>query len=226
MIKNEFTLMPEVKSLNTPASKLIVFLHGLGSDGHDLISLAPYINHELPDCHFISPHGVEPYDMAPYGRQWFSINDRDPYKISKLIGSNVKLLENVIAEKQTELNLTNKDTIIIGFSQGTMIGLYLTLIQQEPFACMVGFSGRLIPPPECINKSTPICLVHGEQDEVVDVNEMAGISKYLDMHNIIYSSYKIPNLSHSIDGNGLKIATDFIKMAVTARREDKSSFGL
>lgn len=214
MNNNELKIMPEVKSLNTSAKKLIVLLHGLGSDGNDLISLVPYMNQQLPDCYFISPHGVEPYDMAPYGRQWFSLNDRDPLKLSKLVANNINLLENIIQEKQLELNLTNKDTIIIGFSQGTMVGLYLTLIQQTPFAGMVGFSGALVPPMECINKSTPICLVHGEEDEVVDISEMTNISKYLDKKNIVNSSYQIPNLAHSIDNNGMKIAVDFIKLSI------------
>ena len=71
------------------------------------------------------------------------------------------------------MSLSNKDTILVGFSQGTMMGLYLTLIQHhEPFYAMIGFSGRLIPPPECKNKSTPICLIHGERDDIVAVEEL------------------------------------------------------
>lgn len=60
---------PEIKSLNKKADKLVVMLHGVGSDGNDLISLVPYIQNSLPNCHFISPHAIEPYDMAPFGRQ-------------------------------------------------------------------------------------------------------------------------------------------------------------
>jgi len=201
---------PEVESKEQPPKKLVVLLHGVGSDGHDLIGLVPYIKNDLPDCHFISPHGIQPYDMAPFGRQWFSLQDRNSNIISKLIANNISKLEDIIKQKQEELNLTNKDTIIIGFSQGTMIGLYLTLIQKKPFFCTIGFSGALIPPMEVNNKLTPICLIHGELDDVVGVDEMYNASHYLAKYHIPYSEHTLTSLAHSIDGRGLEIAINFI----------------
>jgi len=207
---NKNLIYPEIASINPPPKKLVVLLHGVGSDGHDLIGLVPYIKDDLPDCHFISPHGIQPYDMADFGRQWFSLQDRNPAVISQLIENNIKLLEDIIKQKQEELNLTNKDTIIIGFSQGTMIGLYLTLIQKEPFFCTIGFSGALIEPSEVNNKLTPICLIHGELDEVIGVDEMYNASNYLSKLHIAHSDHKLTSLAHSIDGRGLDIALNFI----------------
>ncbi|RYE06581.1 MAG: hydrolase [Rickettsiaceae bacterium] len=208
---NDYYPFPEVKAVNVPAKKLIVFIHGLGSDGNDLISLAPLIQQQLPDYHFISPHGVEAYDMAPYGRQWFSLSDRNPYKILELVAKNVLLLGEIIKSAQNSLGLSNKDTAIIGFSQGCMIGLYLTLIQSEPFEHMIGFSGRLVPPPKCINKNTPVCLIHGVEDEVIEVKELDHMSRYLNIHSIKNDTLKIPNLGHTIDNQGLEFALQFIK---------------
>lgn len=202
---------PEVQPINGNADKLVVFIHGLGSDGHDLIGLVPFMQKDLPNCHFISPHGVEAFDMAPFGRQWFSLNDRDPIIVKNLLTQNVPLLAKIIKDKQRQLNLTNKDTVIIGFSQGTMIGLYLNLIQNEPFACMVGFSGRLITPSECINTETPICLIHGQEDDIVNISEMQIIADYLTKYNISHKTYEIPNLAHSIDHRAINLAIEFIK---------------
>ena len=201
---------PEIKALDNIAKRLVVFIHGLGSDGNDLISLAPLMQDDLPDCHFISPNGVEAFDNAPFGRQWFSINDQRPSTIEKIITTKSGLLYDIIAKKQLELNLTNKDTILIGFSQGTMIGLYLNLIQTEPFASVIGFSGRLIAPSKCANKTTPVCLIHGELDDVINIQEMYIIEQYLSSHNITHKSYKIPNLTHSINNFGINKAIDFI----------------
>ena len=58
------------------AQQLIVLFHGVGADGQDLIGLAPYIAQALPHAAFVAPNGPFPYDMAPYGRQWFSLMDR------------------------------------------------------------------------------------------------------------------------------------------------------
>ncbi|MGL4226889.1 MAG: dienelactone hydrolase family protein [Rickettsia sp.] len=202
---------PEVESKEQPPQKLVVLLHGVGSDGHDLIGLVPYIKNDLSDCHFISPHGIEAYDMMPYGRQWFSLQDRSLNVMAKLIANNISKLEDIIKQKQEELNLTNKDTIIIGFSQGTMIGLYLTLMQQEPFFCTIGFSGGVIPPMEVNNMLTPICLIHGELDDVVSISKMYDAADYLSKFHIAHSIHKLTSLTHSIDGRGLEIAINFIK---------------
>lgn len=205
---------PEVKSLSMPAKHLVVFLHGLGSDGHDLISLAPLIQHELPSCHFVSPHGIEAFDMAPFGRQWFSLAIRELPVILNLLEQSCKELGRIIKAKQQELNLKNKDTILVGFSQGTMMALYLNLLQQDPFCAVVGFSGRLFAPPTCINTQTPICLIHGNDDDMVAVEELDNAVAYLAKNNIKHSSLKIPNLAHSIDNHGLNFALDFIKSVI------------
>ena len=202
---------PEEPAIDTPAKKLVVFLHGVGSDGNDLISLVPFIQKELPFYHFISPHGVEAYDMAPFGRQWFSLIDRTPEIIKAQVKANAPLVANIIADKQKILGLTNHDTYIFGFSQGTMLGIYLTLTAKEPYAGMLAFSGRLIQPELLHNKSTPFCIVHGEQDSVVSVEESEKMAQYCNQHTIKYEKLIIPNLIHSIDASGLQFAVNFIK---------------
>lgn len=202
---------PEACSKVLPAKKLVVLLHGVGSNGHDLIKLAPYIKDDLPDCHFMAPHGVEPYDMASYGRQWFSLQDRTPCVMKRLLGSNVASVTDIIKQKQIALNLSNKETIIIGFSQGAMLGLYLTLIQTEPFLSTVGFSGLLVAPAQCINTTTPICLIHGVLDSVVTVDAIDHAIQYLSDHKVPCSAHKLESLAHSIDHRGLEIAVNAIK---------------
>ncbi|MDP4709518.1 MAG: alpha/beta hydrolase [Rickettsiaceae bacterium] len=206
---------PEIKALNKKADKLVVMLHGVGSDGNDLISLVPYIQNSLPNCHFISPHAIEAYDMAPFGRQWFSLQDRTPATITKLVANNAPLAFKLIKDKQEQLGLTNADTILFGFSQGTMMGMYLTLIQEEPFAAMVGFSGMLLPPLELNNKVTPFCIIHGEQDDVVYAEESSNTSQYLTQNNIEHQLLIVPNLTHSIDASGMEFAVKFLKNIIS-----------
>lgn len=206
---------PEIKALNKKADKLVVMLHGVGSDGNDLISLVPYIQNSLPNCHFISSHAIEAYDMAPFGRQWFSLQDRTPATITKLVANNAPLAFKLIKDKQEQLGLTNADTILFGFSQGTMMGMYLTLIQEEPFAAMVGFSGMLLPPLELNNKVTPFCIIHGEQDDVVYAEESSNTSQYLTQNNIEHQLLIIPNLTHSIDASGMEFAVKFLKNIIS-----------
>lgn len=211
MTKNEILDYPEIKPLKVPAEKLIVFLHGVGSDGNDLISLAPFMQKSLPSYHFISPHGIEKYDMAPFGHQWFSLADRSAPIIIEQAKKNAPIVAKIIEEKQKQLGLTNKDTFIFGFSQGTMIGVYLTLTSEVSYAGMIGFSGRLIPPAAVKNTMTPFCLVHGKEDSVVDYREIEKLAGYLEQNNIEHQKLIIPNLDHSIDAKGMDFAIQFIK---------------
>ena len=61
----------------------MLLLHGLGSDGNDLIGLAPYWAPLLPDAAFASPNAPFPCDMAPYGYQWFSLLDRSAQRAER-----------------------------------------------------------------------------------------------------------------------------------------------
>lgn len=205
---------PEVASKILPAKSLVVLLHGLGSDGHDLIGLVPSMKNDLPKCHFFAPHGVEAYDQAPYGRQWFSLQDQTPQVMQQLLENNIAPLVEIIKQKQKELCLTNEDTIIMGFSQGAMMGLYLTLIQEAPFLCMIGFAGLLLIPSQCVNKTTPVCLIHGELDQVIPVEAMDHTIQYLAKYHIPYDGYRLPGLAHSIDDRGLGHAINFIKKVI------------
>ena len=201
---------PEIKALNDKPTKLMVFLHGVGSDGNDLISLVPYIQKSLKEYHFVSPHGIESYDMAPFGRQWFSLQDRTPQTIIKLAQDNAPKVQEQIALKQKELGIDNENTVLFGFSQGTMMGVYLTLTQETPFKAMIGFSGRLIPPLSLKNTSTPICIVHGMDDDIVEASQSEELAEYCKENNIEHKLLLIPNLTHSIDGEGMEFALKFL----------------
>ena len=200
----------EIRSLNKKPTKLMVMLHGVGSDENDLISLAPFFQESLPEYHFFSPNGVEPYDMAPFGRQWFSLQDRSPNTIMNLVEKNTPIILKLIKNKQSELGLNNSDTVLFGFSQGAMIASYITLGQSDPFAAMVGCSGRLIPPRLLKNIKTPICIIHGQEDDIVHVDESKNMSEYCNQNNIKNQLLIVPSLKHSIDISGIEFAKKFL----------------
>lgn len=202
---------PEVVSKLLPTKRLVVLLHGIGVDGNNLIGLASYMQDELPDCHFFAPHGIERYDQAAYGRQWFSLQDRTPSVMQQLLEGNIPSIMETIQAKQKALNLGNNNTIIIGFSQGAMLGLYMTFTQKEPFLATISFSGLLLRPLQCINPDTPICLIHGLLDQVIPIEALDNAVAYLEQYHIRYSSHRLSGLDHTIDDRGIWYALHFIK---------------
>src|SRR5687768_17764662 len=69
---------PRIEPRNGPASQLVVFLHGYGADGNDLIEIGRAWQQLLPNAAFVSPHAPEACAGAPMGRQWFTLTFRDP----------------------------------------------------------------------------------------------------------------------------------------------------
>lgn len=213
---NQYDHCPEVQALEKPAKNLVIFMHGLGADGEDLITLSSLMQVEMPGCHFLSPHGIEDLDTAPigYGRQWFSLKDREPYKVKSALVKNIPSIKEMITKKQEKLAITNENTILVGFSQGAMVGIYLSLTAHEPFAGVVGFSGMTIPPDNVINRKTPICLIHGEEDEIIDVKEAYKSHNYLQSLGVPVSYSILANLRHTIDFKAVEIAVGFMKNAI------------
>ena len=125
---------------------LVMLLHGLGADGNDLLGLAPYWAPHLPDAEFSSPHAPEPCDMAPSGRQLFSLQTRDPESILAGAERAAPILNDFIDHELNRLGLADNQLALVGFSQGTMMALYVGLRRPRPPAAIIGFSGSLVAP--------------------------------------------------------------------------------
>ena len=189
---------------------LVVLLHGLGADGNDLIGLAPMLAAELPHAHFISPNAPSPCDMAPYGYQWFSLRDWSPQSMLKGAHEVAPALNLFIDLQLKRFGLSDDKLAFIGFSQGTMMALYVALRRAKACAGVVGFSGALIG-EDGITARPPVCLIHGDQDMVVPFGAMALAEAVLSHDDIAVETHKRPGMGHGIDPDGLDIATAFLK---------------
>ncbi len=193
---------------------LMVMLHGYGSNGDDLLSLAPYFAPLLPDTHFFSPDGLETCELGVYGYQWFSLLERSPEFINKQLAAKAPQVRKMIKDKAKELGLTEADVILLGFSQGASMISYLALSSDASYKAVISFSGWVFLPNEVKNTKTPICLVHGAADDVVPCSSMTTGVEQLTAAGCNVSSLVVPNLTHSIDIQGLEFAANFLKRKV------------
>lgn len=199
---------------------LVIFLHGYGSNGQDLLNLAYEFKGTLPEAHFISPNAIEPWEGGfPGSYQWFSLNnDFMQRKALEEIGENIKnsneKLQKFIQTQLSRFNLTTKNLFLIGFSQGAMMSMYQGFIASEKPAGIVAFSGKLIL-PEMIGQKLitkpEICLIHGKDDSVVPFSNFLDAKKGLETNNVDFESHELSNLDHSIDIRGVRAAQNFIK---------------
>ena len=150
--------------------QLVVLCHGLGADGFDLIDIAAAWAHAVPDAAFIAPHAPFPCDLAPHGRQWFSVADRTPAVIEPQVRLAGRHLDGFIDDELSRLGLPAGAYALMGFSQGAMMALHVGLRRPIQPRAILAYSGALMAPERLaaeIAHRPPVLLVHGEDDEVV-----------------------------------------------------------
>jgi phospholipase/carboxylesterase len=198
-------------------SSLVVLLHGLGANGADLMGLAPYWAETLPETAFVAPDAPEPCDMAPYGFQWFSLQDRNPLVMMRGVAAAAPVLDAFLDEILAEQGVEARHLALVGFSQGTMMSLHVGLRRAAAPAAIVGYSGALLAGPELfvqIRARPPVLLVHGDADPVVPVSALDAAAIGLRSVGVTVETERRPGLGHSIDEVGLERGAAFLTAAL------------
>ena len=194
--------------------KLVIMCHGLGADGNDLIGIAPYFAQIAPDTLFLSPNAPFPCDMAPFGYQWFSLQQRTEDAMLAGVREAQPILNTFIDQQLTKFKLVEKDVVLVGFSQGTMVSIFTALRRERPIAGIIGFSGHLVGKNVLANEiqsKPPILMINGDQDDLVPVETQPVAVQILTTLGIDIESHIRPGLGHSIDEVGIDIAKNFLE---------------
>ncbi|MDP3415197.1 alpha/beta hydrolase [Falsiroseomonas sp.] len=197
--------------------QLVLLLHGVGADGFDLIDLAPGWGKAVPHALFIAPHGPEPCDLAPYGRQWFSLQDRSEAMMAAGVDAAATGLATTIGAMLREMSLTHRDLALVGFSQGAMTALHLGLRHPPGCAAILAFSGALPSPtslPPAPAGAPAVLLVHGEADEVVPAEASRIAERALIRAAVAVETAFRPGLGHGIDEVGLSLGALALQRAL------------
>ena len=208
------------------ARQLVVFLHGYGADGNDLIEIGRAWQGLLPRAAFVSPHAPEPCGQAPSGRQWFNLTFRDPNE--RWIGVNkaAPVLEHFLDAELARRNLPASALALVGFSQGTMMALHVALRRAVAPAAVVGYSGVFALPddakPEAIvaevTSRPPILLIHGDQDDLIPPQALFQGAQALTALDVPVEWHLSQGVGHGIDQEGLRHGGEFLaRRAIAAR---------
>lgn len=195
--------------------QVVVLLHGYGSDGSDLIGLAPAFQAVLPDALFVSPNAPEACPGNPFGFQWFALDYDSDRVTNRQHGLPLArpVLVDFLNDLWAQTGLGPEQTILAGFSQGAMLALHVGLSLKRPLMGVVAFSGAFVPPAgfgtEPFAKPA-VCLVHGDADGVVDPEFSADADIALRLAGFDVSYHVSPGVAHGIAPDGLAFAVDFV----------------
>lgn len=205
------------------AGSVVVFLHGYGADGADLLGLADPLAPHLPGTAFYAPDAPEPCANNPMGYQWFPIPWMD--------GSSEEQARASMAQSFDELNafldkvladegIAPDRLALVGFSQGTMMALAVAPRRDAEIAGVVGFSGRLLSPETLAAEARvkpPVLLLHGDQDPVVPFESMQLAGNALSQAGFTVYGHVMRNTPHGISPDGLSAALAFLKERLAAQ---------
>ena len=196
----------------------VILLHGLGDSGAGLIDLGVAWREALPNAVFVAPDAPQPCDMAPFGYQWFSLQDRTPAAMLRGVQQAAPILNEYIDNVAAHYQLTDQRVALVGFSQGTMMSLYVGPRRAKALGGILGYSGALIGAETLLAESQskpPVQLVHGMQDDVVPFAAMRHAEVSLKAAGIAVQSLPCPQLAHSIDQAGLQRGAQFLRKIFT-----------
>lgn len=196
----------------------VVFLHGYGANGADLLGLADPLAEHLPDTLFVAPDAPEACAGAPFGFQWFPIPWIDGSSEEESMRGMMAAVDDLNAfldALMVDEDLLPEQVVLFGFSQGTMMSLHVAPRREDPVAGVVAFSGRLLSPEtlsdEVVSRM-PILLVHGDQDEVVPPQSLPAAAEALGEAGFtdVYA-HIMKGTAHGIAPDGLSVALAFMR---------------
>jgi phospholipase/carboxylesterase len=208
------------------ARQLVVFLHGYGADGNDLIDIGRAWQQSLPEAAFVSPHAPERCAMAPIGRQWFPLTFRNPDERWTGVNAAAPGLNRFLEAELERHELPGSALALVGFSQGTMIALHVGLRRPVAPAAIVGYSGLLALPrdkgPDAIaaeiRARPPVLLIHGDRDDLIPVHALFQAAQGLAALGISVEWHISRGIGHGIDAEGLRHGGEFLSRRMAVNR--------
>jgi phospholipase/carboxylesterase len=196
----------------TSPKSLVILLHGYGSNGDDLISLAPHWRGVLPATVFVAPNAPEPCPGAPGGFQWWALTSADRGARASGVARAAPVLDAFIDAELARYGLTEAQLALVGFSQGTMMALHVGPRRPRTLAGIVGYSGMLAEAGVAGPAITrpPILLIHGDADPMIPLAAFYQAEAALVRDGFAVESHVSPGLGHSIDLAGLQLGGQFL----------------
>ena len=197
---------------------IVVFLHGYGANGADLLGLADVLGEHLPDTLFVAPDAPEEIPMMPGGYQWFPIpwiDGSSEEESERGMMAAVDDLNAYLDALMVDEDVLPEQVVLFGFSQGTMMALHVAPRREDEVAGIVAFSGRLLRPEllkDELQCRPPVLLVHGDADDVVPPQSLPEAAEALqDAGWQDVYAHVMKGTAHGIAPDGLQVALAFMR---------------
>lgn len=204
---------PRVSAASGTAKQLVIFCHGYGANGDDLIGLAHPWQQLLPNAAFVSPNAPEAMPMTPGGFQWFPIDRSDPQASARGVEAAAPILNEFIDEELERFGFDERQLALVGFSQGTMMTLHVGVRRAISPAAILAYSGMLAAPERLKSELTvkpPIFLIHGDADPMIPVAALHAAVDQLGDAGLAVQWHVSRGITHNIGPDGVELGSRFL----------------
>ena len=209
---------PRLAPGNGPARQLVVFLHGYGADGNDLIEIGRAWQPFLPQVAFVAPNAPHACGQAPMGREWFPLTFRNPTERWDGVNMAAPGLDAFLDAELARHQLPPSALALVGFSQGTMMALQVGLRRAVAPAAIVGYSGMLVLEGDKdvqgyapqVRSRPPVLLIHGDADDLIPVQALILSTQALAALEVPVEWHVSNGIGHGIDDEGLRHGGEFL----------------
>ena len=202
---------------------LVLFVHGLGSNGKDLMTFADYWQKSMPDVAFAAPSAPAPCPDAPGGFQWMPRLPAGHPRMFPEVEAAAPTLETIIQDELAHVGLGADCLALVGFSQGTMLSLHVGLRQCIAPAAVLGYAGGMVGREHLADEITckpPVMLVNGDADQMVPPAAQGAALETLQQAGVVAAGQVLPGLDHSVNADALILGARFLISAFDYREKN------
>ena len=189
------------------AERLMVLMHGIGSNEHDLAGLAPIID---PEGYFVTVCPRGPYGYGP-GFAWFKMESPD--LVDATTRSSLDAIDEIVDSACAEYGMDRAQMVVGGFSMGGAMSLrYAFRSSEKRPAGVLVMSGFLAADPDALDwdgELPPVLMQHGTQDPMVPLDRAKATADVLEAHGVPLSFRTYP-MDHTVTPESARDAKEWL----------------
>ena len=189
------------------AAQLFLLFHGYGADAQDMQPLAKRFAEEFPQACVVCVQATEPAE-AGFGWQWFPLQgvseENRPQRVSDALTGFVS----IIRGWQQRANVGHEATALVGFSQGGIMSLAVSLQEDKLCGRVMGFGSRFVELPVQAPETVTYHLFHGKSDNVIHYGFAVSAAERLVAIDADVTADVLPYIGHEIHPNMIDLAIE------------------
>jgi phospholipase/carboxylesterase len=212
---DEARIVVQPRAASSSSHALVLLFHGVGASADDLVPLAEALAPQLPEAWIVSVNAPDVSD-AGHGRQWFSVRGITEQDRPARVAAALPRFIEVVQAWQRRTGVDAARTALVGFSQGAIMALAATQLDESPARRVFAIAGRFAEPARIAPPATAVHILHGTHDLVMPVALARDAAQRLQTLGAEVTLDIFTDLGHAIDGRVVQRLVDRLRSEAPA----------